>query len=39
MAADLPLRQVLAGLGVRFVLEHSVLEWHGDGATVVSHLS
>jgi hypothetical protein len=39
MAADLPLRQVLARLGVRFVLEHSVLEWHGDGATVVSHLS
>ena len=38
MAADLPLRKALARLGVRFVLEHSILEWHGDGATVVSHL-
>lgn len=38
MAADLPLRKALARLGVRFVVEHSVLEWHGDGATVVSHL-
>ncbi|MER9370649.1 FAD-dependent oxidoreductase [Mesorhizobium sp. M0518] len=38
MAADAPLRKVLAGLGVRFVLESSIVEWHGDGATVMSHL-
>ncbi|BAV52827.1 N-methylproline demethylase StcD (plasmid) [Mesorhizobium loti] len=38
MAADAPLRKVLAKLAVRFVLESSILEWHGDGATVLSHL-
>ncbi|QKC86897.1 FAD-dependent oxidoreductase [Mesorhizobium sp. NZP2077] len=38
MAADAPLRKVLAKLGVHFVLESSILEWHGDGATVLSHL-
>ena len=36
-AADFPLRKALAGLGVRFVTEASILEWHGDGATVLSH--
>ncbi|MCK0197208.1 FAD-dependent oxidoreductase [Ancylobacter sp. 6x-1] len=37
-AADGPLRKTLATLGVRFVVESSILEWHGDGATVISHL-
>lgn len=39
MAADLPLRRALAGLDVAFITESSVLEWHGDAATVISHLS
>jgi len=38
VAADLPLRKVLARLGVRFIVEHGISEWHGDGATVVSLL-
>lgn len=37
-AADGPLRRTLGKLGVAFVLESSILEWHGNGATVVSHL-
>lgn len=39
MAADLPLRRVLAGLNVAFITESSVLEWHGDAATILSHIS
>ncbi|CDX52846.1 NADH:flavin oxidoreductase/NADH oxidase [Mesorhizobium plurifarium] len=38
VAADAPLRRTLANLGVRFVLESSILQWHGNGATVLSHL-
>lgn len=37
-AADFPLRKTLGGLGVAFITEASILEWHGDGATVLSHL-
>ena len=31
-AADYPLRKRLAGLGVRFVTESAIAEWHGPGA-------
>jgi 2,4-dienoyl-CoA reductase-like NADH-dependent reductase (Old Yellow Enzyme family) len=37
-AADFPLRRVLSGLGVTWMLETSIVEWHGDGATIVDHL-
>ena len=37
VAADAPLRRILARLGVRFVVEASILEWEGDGATILSH--
>jgi 2,4-dienoyl-CoA reductase-like NADH-dependent reductase (Old Yellow Enzyme family)/thioredoxin reductase len=37
MAADIPLRQVLGRLGVTFIIESSLLEWHGNGATILSH--
>jgi hypothetical protein len=37
VAADVPLRKILGRLGVRFIVEASILEWHGDGATVLSH--
>lgn len=36
-AADVPLRQVLGKLGAAWVLESSIVEWHGNGATVVDH--
>ena len=36
-AADAPLRKVLTKLGVRWTLEVSVLEWHGDGVTILDH--
>lgn len=36
-AADLPLRRVLAKLGVKWLLETSVAEWLGNGATAVDH--
>ena len=40
-AADYPLRRRLAALGVRFVVEHGVTEWlgNGGGAQVVSLLT
>lgn len=38
MAADLPLRRRLKELGVAFVTESAVAEWHGDGATLISLL-
>lgn len=38
-AADLPLRRVLAKLGVRWMLEVSIAEWHGNGATILDHNS
>ncbi len=37
-AADIPLRQRMKQLGVAFVTESAVGEWHGDGATIVSLL-
>lgn len=36
-AADVPLRKALAKLGVKWKLEVSILEWHGDGVTIVEH--
>lgn len=36
-AADVPLRRTLKTLGVRWLLEVSVLEWHGNGATLLDH--
>lgn len=36
-AADFPLRRTLRQLGVKWVVDVSVLEWHGDGVTVVDH--
>jgi 2,4-dienoyl-CoA reductase-like NADH-dependent reductase (Old Yellow Enzyme family)/thioredoxin reductase len=36
-AADVPLRKVLARLGVGWLLERSILEWHGNGATILNH--
>jgi 2,4-dienoyl-CoA reductase-like NADH-dependent reductase (Old Yellow Enzyme family) len=38
-AADGATRKRLAGLGVRFVTEHGIKGWHGNGATVVSFLT
>ena len=38
MAADLPLRRALKKLGVTFVTEALVTEWHGDGATLAGFL-
>ena len=37
-SADWPLRERLRHLGVEFVVESAVTEWHGDGATVVDLL-
>ncbi len=37
-AADGPLRKVLGRLGVTFITESSILEWRGDGATIISWL-
>lgn len=36
-AADGPIRQTLRKLGVNWITESSVLEWHGDGATLLDH--
>jgi 2,4-dienoyl-CoA reductase-like NADH-dependent reductase (Old Yellow Enzyme family)/thioredoxin reductase len=36
-AADVPLRRVLRKLGVQWISEVSVVEWHGNGATLVDH--
>ncbi|MES0129278.1 FAD-dependent oxidoreductase [Mesorhizobium sp. M0029] len=36
-AADFPLRRTLRQLGVTWLVDVSVLAWHGDGATVVDH--
>ena len=36
-AADAPLRKILARLGVTWHLETSILEWHGNGATLIDH--
>lgn len=36
-AADVPLRRRLKQLGVDWLLEVSVLRWHGDGATLLDH--
>ena len=36
-AADVPLRQALIKLGVRWITENSIVEWHGNGATLVDH--
>lgn len=36
--ADFPLRRKLKQLGVVFITDSAVKEWHGDGATVVSLL-
>jgi 2,4-dienoyl-CoA reductase-like NADH-dependent reductase (Old Yellow Enzyme family) len=36
-AADARLRKTLAKLGVTWKLEVSVVEWHGDGATIIDH--
>ncbi len=35
--ADVPLRRTLSKLKVKWQLEVSVVEWHGNGATVVDH--
>lgn len=37
-SADGPARQRLARLGVRMLVEHRVLRWHGNGVTVASML-
>lgn len=36
-AADLPMRQALRKLGVQWIVETSIAEWHGNGATLVDH--
>jgi 2,4-dienoyl-CoA reductase-like NADH-dependent reductase (Old Yellow Enzyme family)/thioredoxin reductase len=36
-AADVPMRQALRKLGVEWIVEASVTEWHGNGATIVDH--
>jgi len=33
-SADIPIRAKLAKLGVRFLTEHAIARWHGQGATV-----
>lgn len=38
-AADVPMRQVLRKLGVQWITEVSVFEWHGNGATLLDHNS
>ncbi|ANK88972.1 MULTISPECIES: oxidoreductase [unclassified Rhizobium] len=35
--ADVPLRRTLKRLGVKWLLEVSVLEWHGNGVTLLDH--
>ncbi|NLS20689.1 FAD-dependent oxidoreductase [Rhizobium sp. P40RR-XXII] len=36
-AADVPMRQALRKLGVQWIVESSVVEWDGNGATLVDH--
>lgn len=36
-AADVPMRQALRKLGVAWIVEASVAEWHGNGATIIDH--
>lgn len=36
-AADAPMRQALRKLGVEWIVESSIAEWHGNGATVLDH--
>lgn len=36
-AADVPMRQALRKLGVDWIVEASILDWRGDGATIVDH--
>ena len=36
-AADAPLRQILGKLGVRWLTEKTMLEWHGNGVTLTDH--
>jgi 2,4-dienoyl-CoA reductase-like NADH-dependent reductase (Old Yellow Enzyme family)/thioredoxin reductase len=36
-AADVPLRETLRKLGVRWLLESSIAEWHGQAAMVLDH--
>lgn len=38
-AADLPLRRTLSRLGVKWMVESSIVEWHGNGATVLDHIT
>ena len=35
--ADVPLRRTLKKLGVKWLLEVSVVEWHGNGVTLLDH--
>jgi len=37
-AADFPLRSALKRLGVVFITDSAIREWHGDGATIVNLL-
>jgi NADPH-dependent 2,4-dienoyl-CoA reductase/sulfur reductase-like enzyme len=37
-AADFPLRSALKRLGVSFITDAAIKEWHGDGATIVNLL-
>lgn len=36
-AADVPMRQILRKRGVDWIVEASITEWHGDGATIIDH--
>ncbi|MCY1300262.1 mycofactocin system FadH/OYE family oxidoreductase 2 [compost metagenome] len=36
-AADAPMRQALRKLGVTWIVEASITEWHGNGATIIDH--
>ncbi len=36
-AADVPMRQALRKLGVQWIVESSIAEWHGNGATILDH--
>ncbi len=36
-AADGPIRRILRALGVKWITDVSVLEWHGNGATLQDH--
>jgi 2,4-dienoyl-CoA reductase-like NADH-dependent reductase (Old Yellow Enzyme family) len=38
-AADPAARRRMAELGVRFLTEHSLTRWHGNGVTVLNHLT